>query len=79
MILFIFPDYCKLIDSLLIAIPVAWYYMSNWLMRYEYRTSMSWWVFALSAVGAMVITLATVSYQSIKAARANPVKSIRTE
>jgi ABC-type antimicrobial peptide transport system permease subunit len=65
--------------SLLIAIPVAWYYMSNWLLRYEYRTPMSWWIFGLSAVGAMGITLLTVSYQSISAARANPVKSIRTE
>ncbi|HEY8967985.1 MAG TPA: ABC transporter permease [Puia sp.] len=65
--------------SLLIAIPIAWYFMSNWLLRYEYRTSMPWWIFVLSAVGAMGITLVTVSYQSIKAARANPVKSIRTE
>jgi len=67
------------IISLLIAIPIAWYYMSNWLLRYEYRTSMPWWIFVLSAAGAMVITLMTVSYQSIKAARSNPVKSIRTE
>ena len=67
------------IISLLIAIPLAWYYMSNWLQRYEYRTPMSWWIFVLSAVGAMVITLVTVSYQSIKAARANPVKSIRVD
>lgn len=65
--------------SLLIAIPVAWYYMSNWLLRYEYRAPMSWWIFVLSAAGAMVITLATVSYQSIRAAMANPVTSIRTE
>lgn len=65
--------------SLLIAIPVAWYFMGNWLLRYEYRTSMSWWIFVLSAAGAMGITMLTVSYQSIKAARANPVKSIRTE
>jgi putative ABC transport system permease protein len=65
--------------SLVIAIPVAWYYMNNWLMRYDYRTSMSWWVFALPALEAMEITLLTVSYQSIKAARANPAKSMRTE
>jgi len=65
--------------SLLIAIPVAWYFMSNWLLRFEYRTSMPGWIFVLSAAGAMVITLLTVSYQSIKAAMANPVKSIRTE
>jgi len=65
--------------SLLIAIPVAWYFMSNWLQRYEYRTPMSLWIFVLSAAGALLITLVTVSYQSINAAMANPVKSIRTE
>jgi len=65
--------------SLAIAIPIAWYYMGHWLMRYEYRTPMSWWIFVLSAAGAMVITLLTVSYQSVKAAMANPVKSMRTE
>jgi len=65
--------------SLLIAIPIAWYFMSNWLMRYEYRTPVSWWIFVLTGIGAMLITLLTVSYQSITAAIANPVKSIRME
>ncbi len=67
------------IISCLIAIPLAWYYLHQWLQKYEYRTEISWWVFILAASGAMVITLLTVSFQAIKAAVANPVKSLRTE
>lgn len=62
-----------------IAIPVAFYFMSGWLEKYDYRASISWWVFVLAALGALVITLITVSFQAIKAAMANPVKSLRTE
>ncbi|HLY71663.1 MAG TPA: ABC transporter permease [Puia sp.] len=65
--------------SLLIAIPVSYYFMSNWLLHYPYRTNISWWVFGISGVGAMLITLLTVSFQAIKAAVVNPVKSLRTE
>ena len=65
--------------SLLIAGPVAWYFMNKWILNYKYHTDVSWWIFAATAVGAIVITLATVSYQSIKAALANPVKSLRSE
>ena len=65
--------------SCLIAIPVAWYYLHQWLQAYEYRTDISWWVFAVAMAGAMIITLLTVSFQAIKAAIANPVKSLRTE
>jgi len=73
-------DFVKLvIISLLIAIPTAYYFMNNWLQRYTYRAGISWWIFAATAVGAIVITLATVSYQSIKAAMMNPVKSLKTE
>ncbi len=73
-------DFVTLVGiSLLIGIPVAWYFMSSWLMRYSYRTSMPWWIFVLPGAGAILITLLTVSYQSITAALANPVKSIRTE
>ncbi|HRH34995.1 MAG TPA: hypothetical protein PKY12_08040, partial [Catalimonadaceae bacterium] len=61
------------------AIPIAWYFLSGWLEKYEYRTEINWWIFALSTMGALVITLATVSFQAIKAALANPVKSLRTE
>jgi putative ABC transport system permease protein len=67
------------IISLIIATPVAWYFMHNWLQNYQYRTSITWWVFAVTAIGAVAITLLTVSYQSIKAALANPVKSLKTE
>jgi putative ABC transport system permease protein len=65
--------------SLLIATPVSWYFMHKWLLGYQYRTEITWWVFAMAAVGAMGLTLLTVSYQSIKAALANPVKSLKTE
>mgnify|MGYP001545119322 CR=1 FL=1 len=65
--------------SLLIAIPIAYYFMHNWLQNYEYRTQLSWWIFAASGIGALLITLLTVSFQSIKAAIANPVDSLRSE
>jgi ABC-type antimicrobial peptide transport system permease subunit len=65
--------------SCFIAIPFAWYYSANWLKQYEYRTSISVWIFFASGFGALVITLITVSLQAIKAALANPVKSLRTE
>ena len=65
--------------ALLIATPLAYYFMHNWLQNYEYRTKLSWWIFAAAGVGALLITLLTVSFQSIKAAIANPVKSLRTE
>ncbi|GAB3175618.1 ABC transporter permease [Telluribacter humicola] len=67
------------IFSFLIAAPITYYFMYNWLQTYEYRTDISWWVFILSGLGAMVITLLTVSYQSIRAAMINPVKSLKTE
>jgi ABC-type lipoprotein release transport system permease subunit len=53
--------------------------MNSWLMKYQYHTTISWWVFMVSGLGALVITLLTVSYQSIKAALTNPVESLRTE
>jgi hypothetical protein len=62
-----------------IAVPVAYYSMSAWLQHYQYRASMSWWIFAATGLGAIAITLLTVSYQSIKAALMNPVKSLRLE
>jgi len=67
------------IISCFIAIPLAWYYLHNWLRQYDYKTPISAWVFVASGVGALVITLITVSFQSIKAALANPVKSLRSE
>lgn len=65
--------------ALFIAMPLAYYCMHNWLQHYEYRSSMAWWVFVLPGAGAIVITILTVSYQSIKAALLNPVKSLRSE
>ncbi|HVX26200.1 MAG TPA: FtsX-like permease family protein, partial [Parafilimonas sp.] len=62
-----------------IAIPIAYYFMHHWLENYSYRTELSWWIFAATGLGALLITLLTVSFQSIKAAIANPVKSLRTE
>ena len=67
------------IIALLIAVPVAYNFMNSWLQHYAYRTGLSWWVFVLTALGAIAITLLTVSYQSVKAALANPVKSLRSE
>ncbi len=65
--------------ALLIASPVAYYVMGQWLQKFSYRTAVSWDVFAIACFGALIITLITVSYQAIKAATSNPVKSLRTE
>ncbi len=67
------------IISLFIATPVAYYFMHDWLQNYQYRAELSWWIFAAAGAGALVITVLTVSFQAIKAAVANPVKSLRTE
>ncbi len=61
------------------AIPISYYFMNDWLAQYEYRTSISWVIFVGAAVGALFITLLTVSYQAIKAAMMNPVSSLRSE
>ena len=65
--------------SIIIASPIAWYFMNQWLQDYTYRTHLSWWVFLVAGISALMIGLFTVSYQSIKAAIANPVKSLKTE
>jgi putative ABC transport system permease protein len=65
--------------SFLVAFPVAWWFMHDWLQGYAYRTTIHWWVFAVTAMLALMIALITVSFQAIKAAIANPVKSLRTE
>ncbi len=62
-----------------IAAPTSYYFLYNWLGKYEYRTEISWWIFAVSGAGALFITLLTISFQSIKAALMNPVKSLRSE
>jgi len=68
-----------IIIALFIATPVAYYFMHGWLQHYTYRAELSWWIFALTGAGAIIITLLTISYQSIRAALANPVKSLRSE
>ena len=65
--------------SCLIAFPVAWWMMKNWLDSYTYRVSISWTVFAIAGVLALLIAILTVSFQAIRAALSNPVKSLRTE
>ncbi|MGN7786075.1 ABC transporter permease [Niabella sp. 22666] len=62
-----------------IAVPVAYYYLHDWLEKYNYRVAVSWWVFAGAILGMMVITLSTISFQAIKAATTSPVKSLRSE
>jgi ABC-type antimicrobial peptide transport system permease subunit len=65
--------------SLLIATPVAYYLMQNWLQNYDYRTEISWWIFVAAGVGVILITLLTVSFQAVKAAIKNPVQSLKTD
>jgi putative ABC transport system permease protein len=73
-------DFLKLVMiASVIAFPIAWYAMTHWLRDFAYRINIHWWVFILSAILALIVALATVSFQAIKAAIANPVKSLRTE
>lgn len=73
-------DFLKLVlISFTIASPLAWWAMHAWLQNYAYRVSISWWVFALTGLLSVLITIAAVSYQAIKAALTNPVKSLRSE
>jgi putative ABC transport system permease protein len=65
--------------AIIIAIPTAYYFLNKWLQDFAYRIDISWWVFALAGMSALMIALLTVSFQAIKAAVANPVKSLRTE
>ncbi|SEJ84328.1 duplicated orphan permease [Dyadobacter sp. SG02] len=65
--------------SIVIAVPIAWYVMNLWLNDFEYRVGIQWWIFAVSGFLAIVVSLATVSYQAIRAALLNPVKSLRSE
>ncbi|GAB3698889.1 ABC transporter permease [Spirosoma flavus] len=73
-------DFVKLVVvAFCLACPVAYYFLGNWLQKYQYHTDLSWWIFAGTGAGALLITLLTVSFQSIKAALINPVKSLRSE
>ena len=73
-------DFLKLVAiSSVIAFPVAWWAMHQWLQNFAYHAAVSWWIFLLAAVLAVAIALATISFQAIKAARMNPTKSLRSE
>ena len=73
-------DFLKLvIVSILIATPLAWWTMNNWLQDYAYRIHISGWIFLITGLLAVLIAVITVSFQAIKAAIANPVRSLRTE
>jgi putative ABC transport system permease protein len=65
--------------AILIAVPLAWWIMNSWLQDFAYRITIQWWMFAVVGVMAIVIALATVSYQVVRAARANPVHALRNE
>jgi putative ABC transport system permease protein len=79
-VLLLSKDFVKLVViSLLIASPVAWYFMNKWLRDFAYRIHISWWIFIVAAALTILIALLTVSFQAIKAAVANPVKSLRSE
>ncbi len=73
-------DFIKLVLlASVIAFPIAWWAMYSWLSDFAYRVKIGWWMFLVAAVVAMAIALFTVSFQAIKAALMNPVKSLRTE
>jgi predicted permease len=73
-------DFLKLvIVALILASPLAWWALSSWLKTFVYRTDLSWWIFALSSIVAILIAVLTVSFQAVKAALLNPVKSLRSE
>jgi len=73
-------DFLKLVlISFIVAVPVAWYAANQWLQDFAYRIDVKWWIFLLAGMIAVFIALFTISFQAIKAAIANPVKSLRTE
>jgi len=73
-------EFIKLVGiAILVATPIAWFIMNNWLQEFAYRIDIGWWVFAVAGISALFIALVTVSLQAIKAALANPVKNLRTE
>jgi putative ABC transport system permease protein len=73
-------EYIRLVViAAVISFPIAWWSMHKWLENFVYRTAITWWVFAAAALSALILALATVSFQAINAAMANPVRSLRTE
>jgi len=65
--------------AFLISVPVTWWAMSRWLREFAYRTPVSWWIFPLAGVAALVIAILTISFQAAKAATANPINALRSE
>lgn len=79
-VLLLSGDFARLIGiAFVIASPIAWWAMHTWLQSFAYRIEISWWMFLLAGFSAILIALITISFQSVKAAMANPVKSLRTE
>lgn len=79
-IIMLSKDFLKLVlIAAIIAFPIAWWAMHTWLQRFAYRISISWWIFIVAGIAALLIGLITVSFQAIKAAVANPVDSLRSE
>jgi putative ABC transport system permease protein len=73
-------DFLRLtLIAIVIAFPVAWYFMNKWLEDFAYRINITWTIFLIAGFGTLIITLVTISFQAIGAAVANPVKSLRTE
>ncbi|KQS33498.1 ABC transporter permease [Dyadobacter sp. Leaf189] len=73
-------DFIKLvIVALVIASPIAWYFMNDWLQDFTYKISISWWIYAVAGLSAVVLALITISFQSVKAALTNPVTALRSE
>ncbi len=73
-------EFVKLVlVAFVVTVPVAWYVAGEWLKSFAYRTDLSWWIFAITGVLALLVALVTVSFQSLRAALANPVKSLRSE
>jgi putative ABC transport system permease protein len=73
-------DFLKLVAvAISISLPIGWFAMNKWLEDFSYKVEIGWWVFILAAFLAISVAILTVSYQSIKAAVVNPVKSLRTE
>jgi putative ABC transport system permease protein len=79
-VLLLSKDFIKLVlISFIIASPIAWYFLNDWLQDFTYRVNIGWWVFIAAGIIAVLIALTTVSFQAMKAALSNPVKSLRTE
>jgi putative ABC transport system permease protein len=79
-VLMLSKDFLKLVlIAAVIAVPIAWFFMNKWLEDFAYRINISWWVFVLSALAAIIIAMATIGLQVVRAAMANPVISLRSE